>query len=288
MHSSAEHQHRKSPSSDSLTKYLHDIRRYPLLTRDEEIAIARGIREGDQKAFERLVCANLRFVVTIAKKYQNRGVALADLIDEGNLGLIRAAEKFDESKGVKFISYAVWWIRQSIVQALAESAHTVRVPLSRAGLLHRIGRHSNELRQELGREPTQKELAAGLELTESEIASTMPIARSYLSLDAPMTESEDGNLLDFLPDDASPSPDDEIGDSALIESVTEALATLRGREAKVLRLYFGFDGEEPMTLETIGGLLGITRERVRQIKEKALARIRKSKHGRVLASLAGQ
>ena len=268
---------------DSLTTYLQEIGNYPLLTREEELALARRIRDGDVSARERLVCGNLRFVVSVAKKYQTRGVALSDLINEGNLGLIRAAEKFDETKGVKFISYAVWWVRQAIVQALAESSHAVRVPLGRAGMIHRISRQASGLRQDLGREPTHREIAAAVQCSESEIDDSMSIARAALSFDAPIANDRDAKLLDFLTDDSSASPDDEITEQGLAESVEQALGKLREREAKILRMYFGFDGEEGLTLEQIGEQLGITRERVRQIKEKALSRIRRSHQAATLS-----
>jgi RNA polymerase primary sigma factor len=277
----------QSSDGNSLTTYLHEIRAYPLLSRDDELALARRIREGDETARERLVCANLRFVVSVAKKYQTHGVPLSDLINEGNLGLVRAAEKFDESKGVKFISYAVWWVRQAIIQTLAESSHAVRVPLNRSGMVHRISRHANGLRQELGREPTHREIAAAAECSESEIDHSMTIARSTLSLDAPLADGEVANLLDFLTDDSSAAPDAEVTDRGLTESVDQALHCLREREAKVLRLYFGIDGDEPLTLEEIGEQMGITRERVRQIKEKALARIRRSQQAATLSAFHG-
>jgi RNA polymerase primary sigma factor len=284
--STRKHSERRTAAvrGDSLAKYLQEIRAYPLLSRAEEAALARRIRRGDAAALGRLVCANLRFVVSIAKRYQKLGVSLADLVDEGNLGLIRAAEKFDEAKGAKFISYAVWWIRQAILQALAEQGHTVRVPLSRANMLHNLGRQANALRQELGREPTQQEIAAGLDVTEKEIACAVPVARSYLSLDAPIAGREDAKLLDYLRDDVTPAPDNELVDGGLSEVLEKALARLRGREAKVLRLYFGFDGNEPMTLESIGASMGITRERVRQIKERGLARLRSLEKAHVLTA----
>lgn len=275
---------RPTVGGDSLAKYLQEIRAYRLLSRAEEAGLARRIRHGDTAALDRLVCANLRFVVSIAKKYQKLGVSLADLIDEGNLGLIRAAEKFDETKGAKFISYAVWWIRQAILQALAEQAHTVRVPLSRANMLHNLGRHANALRHELGREPTQQEIAAGLDVREKEIACAIPVARSYVSLDAPIAGREDAKLLDYLPDDVTPAPDHDLMDSGLAEMLEKALARLRGREAKVLRLYFGFDGNDAMSLESIGASMGITRERVRQIKERGLARLRSLDRAAVLTA----
>jgi RNA polymerase primary sigma factor len=279
---------RRSPipaSTDSLTTYLQEIRAYPLLARSEEVALAERIQNGDTAALDRLVCANLRFVVSVAKKYQNQGVSLSDLINEGNLGLIRAAERFDGTKGVKFISYAVWWIRQAIIQALAANGHTVRVPMNRAGLLYRMGRRASALRQELGRDPTQMELATGLDVSEADIVTSMPISQAYLSLDAPLTDGENANLLDYLPAETADGPDEDSVETKMLESVEGALGRLREREAKVLRMYFGFDGNEPMTLESIGEQFGITRERVRQIKEKALSRMRRSEQAKALAAL---
>jgi RNA polymerase primary sigma factor len=271
----------------SLDQYLRDISAYPLITREEEAELARRIRVGDQSALDKLVRSNLRFVVSVAKKYQNQGVNLSDLINEGNLGLIRAAHKFDETKGIKFISYAVWWIRQAILQALAEQSRIVRVPLNRAGTLHRIGKRANTLLQELGREATHAEIAEGMELTEEEVAKTMAISQGHLSLDAPLTPGEDNRLLDYLADDVSAPPDEQTFEKALTEAIEESLSSLKEREAKILRLYFGLDGEEPMTLEQIGALLGITRERVRQIKEKALSRLRHVSRARALESFLG-
>jgi RNA polymerase primary sigma factor len=279
---------RRSGLSDgSLDQYLLDISRYPLITREEEVELARRIREGDQEALDKLVRSNLRFVVSVAKKYQNQGVSLSDLINEGNLGLIRAAHKFDETKGIKFISYAVWWIRQAILQALAEQSRIVRVPLNRAGTLHRIGKRANALLQELGREATHAEIADGMEITEEEVARTIAISQTHLSLDAPLTPGEDNKLLDYLPDEQHATPDVEAFDKALTESIEAALGSLKEREARILRLYFGLDGSEPMTLEEIGAMLGITRERVRQIKEKALSRLRHVSRARALESFLG-
>ncbi|MBW3661053.1 MAG: sigma-70 family RNA polymerase sigma factor [Gemmatimonadetes bacterium] len=271
----------------SLDLYLKEISRYPLITRDEEARLARRIRDGDQAALEKLVRSNLRFVVSVAKKYQNQGVSLADLINEGNVGLIRAAHKFDETKGIKFISYAVWWIRQAILQALAEQSRIVRVPLNRAGTLHRIGRRSNALLQELGREPSAEEIAKGLDISIEEVRKTLAISQSHLSLDAPLTPGEDNKLLDYLPDDYNPTPDDHAFDRAMKDTIQQSLGTLKAREAKILRLYYGLDGDESMTLEEIGSVLGITRERVRQIKEKALARLRHASRARALESFTG-
>jgi RNA polymerase primary sigma factor len=268
----------------SLDQYLREISKYPLLSREDEVDLAVQIHVDCEESLDKLVRSNLRFVVSVAKKYQNQGVSLSDLINEGNLGLIRAAHKFDETKGIKFISYAVWWIRQAILQALAEQSRIVRVPLNRAGTLHRIGKRSSALQQELGREPTIEEIADGMDIPKEEVAKTLAISRSHLSLDAPLTPGEDNKLLDYLPDDQSPGPDDQTFERALSNSIEEVLGTLKEREAKILRLYFGLDSQEAMTLEEIGGLLGITRERVRQIKEKALARLRHVSRARSLES----
>jgi len=279
---------KSSYEEGSLDQYLRDISAYPLISREEEVRLAQLIRENDQEALDKLVASNLRFVVSVAKKYQNQGVSLSDLINEGNLGLIRAAHKFDETKGIKFISYAVWWIRQAILQALAEQSRIVRVPLNRAGTLHRIGKRANALLQELGREATHAEIADGMDISEEEVAKTMSISQTHLSLDAPLTPGEDNKLLDYLADNINPTPDEQTFEKALTESIEEALSGLKEREAKILRLYFGLDGEEPMTLEQIGSLLGITRERVRQIKEKALSRLRHVSGARALESFLGQ
>ena len=275
---------RASFDEGSLDLYLKEISRYPLITRDEEARLARRIREGDQQALEKLCRSNLRFVVSVAKKYQNQGVALADLINEGNVGLIRAAHKFDETKGIKFISYAVWWIRQAILQALAEQSRIVRVPLNRAGTLHRIGRRSSALLQELGREPSAEEIALEMDIPIEEVRRTMSITQAHLSLDAPLTPGEDNKLLDYLPDDVSPPPDESAFEGALRASIQDSLDSLKPREAKILKLYYGLDGNEAMTLEEIGSVLGITRERVRQIKEKALNRLRHVSRARTLHS----
>jgi RNA polymerase primary sigma factor len=277
---------RRGPTSDegSLDQYLREISRYPLIPQTEEVTLAQGIHRGDAESLDKLVRSNLRFVVSVAKKYQNQGVSLADLINEGNLGLIRAAHKFDETKGIKFISYAVWWIRQAILQALAEQSRIVRVPLNRAGTLHRIGKKSSMLLQELGREPTPAEIAEGMDISMEEVRKTLSISQGHLSLDAPMTPGEDNRLLDYLPDTQHAGSDSETFEHALTEGIEEVLATLKEREARILRLYFGLEGPEPMTLEEIGTLLGITRERVRQIKEKALSRLRHVSRARSLES----
>ncbi len=278
---------RASVEDGSLDQYLRDIAKYPLISREDEADLARRIRAGEQEALDKLVRSNLRFVVSVAKKYQNQGVSLSDLINEGNLGLIRAGTKFDETKGIKFISYAVWWIRQSILQALAEQSRIVRVPLNRAGALHRIGKRASALLQELGREATHAEIAEGMDITEEEVAKTMSISQVHLSLDAPLTPGEDNRLLDYLADTVSPTPDEQTIEKALTKAIEESLDSLKEREAKILRLYFGLDEHEPMTLEEIGVLLGITRERVRQIKEKALSRLRHVSRARSLESFLG-
>jgi RNA polymerase primary sigma factor len=245
------------------------------------------IHNGCQESLDTLVRSNLRFVVSVAKKYQNQGVSLSDLINEGNLGLIRAAHKFDETKGIKFISYAVWWIRQAILQALAEQSRIVRVPLNRAGTLHKLGKRANQMLQSLGREATHAELAIDMSITEEEVAHTMSISQTHLSLDAPLAPGEENRLLDYLPDLLSQTPDEQTFEKALAESIEDALRSLKDREAKILRMYFGLDGGEPLTLEEIGEQLGITRERVRQIKEKALSRLRHISRARALESYLG-
>jgi len=278
---------RSSLDDGSLDQYLREIAKYPLISREDEAELARRIRVGDQEALDKLVRSNLRFVVSVAKKYQNQGVSLSDLINEGNLGLIRAGHKFDETKGIKFISYAVWWIRQSILQALAEQSRIVRVPLNRAGALHRIGKRASALLQELGREATHAEIAEGMDISEEEVAKTMSISQVHLSLDAPLTPGEDNRLLDYLADTVSSAPDEQTIEKALTKAIEESLGSLKEREARILRLYFGLEDHEPMTLEEIGVLMGITRERVRQIKEKALSRLRHVSRAKALQSFLG-
>jgi RNA polymerase primary sigma factor len=277
-----------SGDEGSLDQYLREISRYPLISQREEVELARRIRQGDDEALDKLVRSNLRFVVSVAKKYQNQGVSLADLINEGNLGLIRAAHKFDETKGIKFISYAVWWIRQAILQALAEQSRIVRVPLNRAGTLHRITRRSSALLQELGREPSAAEIAEGMDLEMAEVEKTLSISQNHLSLDAPLTPGEENRLLDYLPDTQNQGADQETFEHALTQSIEEVLRELKPREATILRLYFGLDEPEPLTLEEIGSRLGITRERVRQIKEKALSRLRHASRAKALESFLSQ
>lgn len=279
--------HTGGADEGSLDLYLEEISRFPLLTQPEERALAERIRDGDQDALDTLIRSNLRFVVAVAKKYQNQGVSLADLINEGNLGLIRAAHKFDETKGIKFISYAVWWIRQGILQALAEQSRIIRVPLNRAAELHRIGKRTSALQQELGRAPTAAEVAEGLDLDVAEVERTLAITRGHVSLDAPVTGGEDHRLLDYLSDPSGRGSDADAMDHALAESLEQCLAHLREREVRVLRLYFGLEASEPKTLEEIGAMLGITRERVRQIKERALERLRHMGERRALETFLG-
>ncbi|MBM4193722.1 MAG: RNA polymerase sigma factor RpoD/SigA [Gemmatimonadetes bacterium] len=271
----------------SLDQYLKDISAYPLITKEREVELALRIREGDQEALDTLVRSNLRFVVSVAKKYQNQGVSLSDLINEGNLGLIRAAHKFDETRGIKFISYAVWWIKQAILQALADQSRIVRVPVNRAGALHRIGKRASALLQEYGREATPAEIADGMELTEEEVQETIAVTQAHISLDAPISPGEEATLIDHLPDSTHAGPDEELFGKAMTQSVREALAGLKEREATILTMYFGLDGNDAMTLEDIGAALNITRERVRQIKEKALSRLRHVSRARALESFLG-
>ncbi|HRE56920.1 MAG: RNA polymerase sigma factor RpoD/SigA [Candidatus Kapaibacterium sp.] len=275
--------------SQSLDKYLQEIGRVELLKANDEIALAqaikRGTREGDL-ALERLVKANLRFVVSVAKQYQNQGLSLGDLINEGNLGLIKAAKRFDETRGFKFISYAVWWIRQSILQALAEQSRIVRLPLNRVGALNKIGKKFSELEQAFEREPTAAELAEQLEMSVAEIAETIKISGRHLSVDAPFVQGEDNRLLDILPNDQQPPPDSELMRESLRVEVQQVLNTLTQREAEVIKYYFGLDGVV-LTLEEIGEKFNLTRERVRQIKEKAIRRLRHASRSKSLRSYLG-
>jgi RNA polymerase primary sigma factor len=266
----------------SLDLYLREIGETPLITADEEVELAKRIRRGDHLALEKLTKANLRFVVSVAKQYQNQGLSLADLINEGNIGLIKAAKRFDETRGFKFISYAVWWIRQAILQALAEQSRIVRLPLNRVGTLHKIGKISSNLEQEFGREPSADEIAHELELPEKEVADTLKISNSHLSLDAPFSTSEDNSLIDILEDELQPSPDESLLDESLRVEIEKALDTLTPREAEVINLYFGLTHEKPLTLEEIGARFSLTRERVRQIKEKAIKRLRHASRSKAL------
>jgi RNA polymerase primary sigma factor len=268
---------RGNPEGSSLGRYLKDIARYPLLSREEEGRLAVRIREGCEASLAQLVCSNLRFVVSVAKRHQSRGVALGDLINEGNLALIHAAHRFDETRGVRFVSYAVWGIRHAMVRALVEQGRVVRLPLRRSSALHRIGKRSAALGQVLGREPTVDEIADAVAVPREEVERALGIVQSQLSLEAPLAPGSSARLVDRLPDPRSLDPDDEAGRRALAASVEEALGRLAKREVLVLRLHYGLeDGRDPMTLEEIGALLGITGSRVRQIRERALLRLRQA------------
>ena len=260
--------------SESLDRYLHEIGKEKLITPDDEVRLAKEIQKGSQRALEDLTKANLRFVVSVAKQYQNQGLSLGDLINEGNLGLIKAAKRFDETRGFKFISYAVWWIRQSILQALAEQSRIVRLPLNRVGALNKIGKELSKLEQEYERLPSAHELAESLEMTVSEVADTLKISGRHLSMDAPFAQGEDNRLLDVLENEEIPNPDFELMGESLKVEIERALSKLTKREAEVIRLYFGIGREHSLTLEEIGERFDLTRELVRQIKEKALRKLR--------------
>jgi len=273
--------------SQSLDKYLQEIGKVDLLTPDEEVELAKRIRDGDQLALERLTKANLRFVVSVAKQYQNQGLSLGDLINEGNLGLIKAAQRFDETRGFKFISYAVWWIRQSILQALAEQSKIVRLPLNRVGSLNKISKTFSELEQKYEREPSPDELAEVLEVSTSEVVDTLKISGRHVSMDAPFVQGEENSLLDVLENDSEDTPDSGLMTDSLRREVKRSLSTLTQREADVITLYFGLNGEHSMTLEEIGEKFSLTRERVRQIKEKAIRRLRHTSRSKALKPYLG-
>jgi RNA polymerase primary sigma factor len=273
--------------SQSLDKYLQEIGKVDLLTPDEEVELAKRIKEGDQVALEKLTKANLRFVVSVAKQYQNQGLSLGDLINEGNLGLIKAAQRFDETRGFKFISYAVWWIRQSILQALAEQSRIVRLPLNRVGSLNKISKTFSELEQKYEREPSPEELAEVLDVTTAEVVDTMKISGRHVSMDAPFVQGEENSLLDVLENDSEQTPDSGLMNDSLRREVQRALSTLTQREADVITLYFGLNGEHAMTLEEIGEKFNLTRERVRQIKEKAIRRLRHTSRSKALKPYLG-
>ncbi|MFA7331192.1 MAG: sigma-70 family RNA polymerase sigma factor [Candidatus Delongbacteria bacterium] len=274
-------------ANQTLERYLQEIGEVELLTADQEIELAKRIKKGDQTALETLTKANLRFVVSVAKQYQNQGLDLCDLINEGNLGLIKAAKRFDETRGFKFISYAVWWIRQSILQALAEQSRVVRLPLNRVGALNKIGKTYNQLEQQMEREPTAEEIANELEMSAFEVTDTMKRSGRHLSMDAPFNMGEENRLLDILHNESQPAPDSNLMGESLRTEVQRALATLSDREAEVVRLYFGLHREHPMTLEEIGEKFSLTRERVRQIKEKALRRLRHASRSKNLKAYLG-
>ncbi len=273
--------------SQSLDKYLQEIGKVDLLIPDEEVDLAKRIREGDQLALEKLTKANLRFVVSVAKQYQNQGLSLGDLINEGNLGLIKAGQRFDETRGFKFISYAVWWIRQSILQALAEQSRIVRLPLNRVGSLNKISKTFSMLEQKYEREPSPDELAEVLDVSTSEVVDTMKISGRHISMDAPFIQGEDNRLLDVLENDNEVTPDFGLMTDSLRREVQRALSTLTQREADVISFYFGLNGEHAMTLEEIGESFNLTRERVRQIKEKAIRRLRHTSRSKALKPYLG-
>lgn len=272
----------------SLDKYLQEISKVELLSPELEVELAKLIKKGDRQALETLIKGNLRFVVSVAKQYQNQGLSLPDLINEGNLGLIKAAERFDETRGFKFISYAVWWIRQSILQALAEQARIVRLPLNKIGSINKINKAFSQLEQEFQREPTQEELADILETRIELIESSLGVSSSHMSMDAPLSDDESNSLYDVLLNNDSPSPDNELITDSLRKEIERSLATLGEREADILRFYFGLNGIPPSTLEEIGEEFDLTRERVRQIKEKAIKRLRNQYRNRLLRSYLGQ
>ena len=273
--------------SQSLDKYLQEIGKVDLLTPDQEIELAICIKNGDQNALETLTKANLRFVVSVAKQYQNQGLSLGDLINEGNLGLIKAARRFDETRGFKFISYAVWWIRQSILQALAEQSRIVRLPLNRVGALNKITKAYSQLEQEYEREPRASEIAQEVEMDVNEVADTLKISGRHVSVDAPFAQGEDNRLLDVLQNDQHPMPDYTLMSESLKKEIGRALSALTEREAEVIRLYFGLNKEHSLTLEEIGEKFNLTRERVRQIKEKAIRRLQRNPKTKNLKAYLG-
>ena len=273
----------------SLDKYLQEIGRVDLITAEEEVELARRIKKGDQVALEKLTKANLRFVVSVSKQYQNQGLSLPDLINEGNLGLIKAAQRFDETRGFKFISYAVWWIRQSILQALAEQSRIVRLPLNKIGSINKINKAFARLEQEFERPPTAAELAETLDMTLDEVKQSMKNAGRHVSMDAPLKDGDESssNMYDVMRTGDTPSPDMDLMTESLRKEIERSLRTLTPREGDVVRLYFGLNGEHPMTLEEIGERFDLTRERVRQIKEKAIRRLKHTSRSRILKSYLG-
>ncbi|ACU05202.1 MULTISPECIES: sigma-70 family RNA polymerase sigma factor [Pedobacter] len=272
--------------SQSLDKYLHEIGKVDLITAEEEVILARKIREGDQAALERLTKTNLRFVVSVAKQYQNQGLTLGDLINEGNLGLIKAAKRFDETKGFKFISYAVWWIRQSILQAIAEQSRIVRLPLNQVGSLSKISKAFSKLEQEYEREPSPEELADILETTVDKISDTLSNSGRHVSMDAPFVQGEENTLLDVL-ENHEPNTDSSLINESLSEEIKRSLSTLTEREREIIVLFFGLSTNHPLSLEEIGEKFNLTRERVRQIKDKALQRLRHTSRSKILKSYLG-
>lgn len=271
----------------SLDKYLQEIGKVDLITAEEEVELAQKIKAGDQRALEKLTKANLRFVVSVSKQYQNQGLTLPDLINEGNLGLIKAAQRFDETRGFKFISYAVWWIRQSILQALAEQSRIVRLPLNKIGSLNKINREASRLEQNYERGASAEEIAASLGVTKNEVEAALRHLGKHLSLDAPLVDGEDSNRYDVLETDESPKPDEGLMAESLRDEVERSLQTLTEKEADVIRLFYGLGGVTPHSLEEIGEKFDLTRERVRQIKEKAIRRLKHTSRSRILKSYLG-
>ena len=271
----------------SLDKYLQEIGKVDLITADEEVELAQRIKAGDQRALEKLTKANLRFVVSVAKQYQNQGLTLPDLINEGNLGLIKAAQRFDETRGFKFISYAVWWIRQSILQALAEQSRIVRLPLNKIGSINKINKTYAFLEQAHERPPSAEEIAKELDMTINDVKESLKNSGRHVSMDAPLVEGEDSNLYDVLRSGESPNPDRDLLHESLRTEIERALETLTPREADVIRLYFGLGDQHPMTLEEIGETFDLTRERVRQIKEKAIRRLKHTSRSKILKTYLG-
>lgn len=271
----------------SLDKYLQEIGKVDLITAEEEVELAQRIKKGDQFALEKLTKANLRFVVSVAKQYQNQGLTLPDLINEGNLGLIKAAQRFDETRGFKFISYAVWWIRQSILQALAEQSRIVRLPLNKIGSINKINKAYASLEQAHERPPSAEEIAGKLEMSEMDVKESMRNSGRHVSMDAPLVEGEDSNLYDVLNSSDSPNPDDDLMVDSLRTEIERSLTTLTPREGDVIRLYFGLNGQHPLTLEEIGEKFDLTRERVRQIKEKAIRRLKHTSRSTILKTYLG-
>jgi RNA polymerase primary sigma factor len=274
--------------SQSLDKYLQDIGKEELITAEQEVELARKIKQGDQLSLEKLTRANLRFVVSVAKQYQNQGLTLPDLINEGNLGLIKAAQKFDETRGFKFISYAVWWIRQSILQALAEQARIVRLPLNQVGSLNKINKAFSKLEQEFERQPSAEELAEALEVPEDKIKESLNVSGRHVSMDAPLSTSEDGGtLMDVMANADSPKADHALMAESLQKEIERSLSTLTDKEREIIRLFFGIGMNHGLTLEEIGAKFNLTRERVRQIKEKAIRRLRHTSRNKLLKSYLG-
>ena len=273
--------------SQSLDKYLQEIGREELITAEMEVELAQKIKQGDQVALEKLTKANLRFVVSVAKQYQNQGLTLPDLINEGNLGLIKAAQRFDETRGFKFISYAVWWIRQSILQALAEQSRIVRLPLNQVGSLNKINKAFSKLEQEFERPPSSDELASALDLAEEKVKDTMKVSGRHVSVDAPFVDGEDNSLLDVMANNDSPKADLELMRESLQREIERSLATLSDREKDVVMLFFGIGKQHGLTLEEIGSKFDLTRERVRQIKEKAIRRLRHNSRSKLLKAYLG-